>query len=341
MPAGATPALQRGWASRGLRAILAAVPHVDVALATFNCEPWLDELFQSLLAQQGPAWRLVARDDGSTDGSAQKLAGFAAQLGPRALVLPGSGNSNLGVVGCFNALFAATAAPHVATADGDDFWLPGRLQRTISALEAAERAVGAHTPVAVCTDAEVISSTGAQIAPSYWRWQRMDPARSRGVRRVAMESVALGSTMAVNRALLELALPIPPSAPYQDWWLALVAAAFGRLVALPDRTIRYRRHAANETSSPIGSDLGAALRRALASPAAPRARLAHVVGQASRQAAAFEERFRSRLGEDDVAAMQSLAGLAEMGALTRRAEIVRHGLWFASPLKNAGLLALI
>ena len=70
-----------------------------------------------------------------------------------------------------------------------------------------------------------------------------------------MESFALGSTMMVNRALLEAALPFPSGAAYQDWWLSLVALAFGSLVSLPDRTVGYRRHGKNETQDPFGSSL--------------------------------------------------------------------------------------
>jgi hypothetical protein len=53
------------------------------------------------------------------------------------------------------------------------------------------------------------------------------------------------------------------------------------------------------------------------------------------------ERYRNRLKKEDAAALDSLAGLLSLGPLDRRFTVLRHGLWFASPLKNLGLLALL
>ena len=44
-----------------------------------------------------------------------------------------------------------------------------------------------------------------------------------------MDCAVLGSTMAMNRAVLRAALPMPVGAAYQDWYMALVTIAFGRL----------------------------------------------------------------------------------------------------------------
>jgi len=49
----------------------------------------------------------------------------------------------------------------------------------------------------------------------------------------------------INRALLSLGAPIPESAAMHDWWLAIVASAFGHIEALPQATIMYRQHAKN------------------------------------------------------------------------------------------------
>lgn len=159
--------------------------------------------------------------------------------------------------------------------------------------------------------------------------------------RAAMESVALGSTMMVNRALLAQALPIEAGAAYQDWWLALVAVAFGRLVPLRVPTILYRRHEVNATAGPYGGTLAGALRRTLYAPGAPRQRLAGLVVQAALQARSFVKRYGGGLKRRDIAALEALGQLPSLGFAGRRLAVIRHGLWFASPLKNAGLLALL
>ena len=51
--------------------------------------------------------------------------------------------------------------------------------------------------------------------------------------------------MLMNRQLLALALPIPPEAAMHDWWLALVATAFGRTGYIEEPLLDYRQHAGN------------------------------------------------------------------------------------------------
>jgi hypothetical protein len=307
---------------------------MDIALPAYNCAPWLDAFLESLLAQDYTNWRIVARDDASRDDTAGRLAAWQSRLGSRMAIL--EGGRNLGVIGNYNAVLRATESELVMSADPDDVWLPGKIRRSLEAMGDFDAAV----PLALCTDARVIDGEGRVVAPSYWQWSRMNPARRR-LPRVAMESVALGSTMTFNRALLEVALPMPAGAPYQDWWLALVATAFGRLIPLAEPTILYRRHASNATSDPYGSRLAGALRRTLGEPGAPRRRLRQVLAQSAGQAGAFVAQYRGRLAPADAAALDALAGLLGANPLAARAAVLRHGLWFGSPVKNAGLLALL
>ena len=314
---------------------------VDIAMPTYNCSAWLDSFVESLAAQDFTDWRLVARDDRSSDDTARRLAVWQARLGARMTILPDSGVCNLGLIGNYSAVLSATSAAWVMSADPDDVWLPGKITRTVAAMQQAEAALGASMPLAICTDAEVVDTVSRPVAPSFWRWSRMDPDRMNELSRAAMESVALGSTMMVNRALLDRALPIEKGAAYQDWWLALVAVAFGRVVALPEKTILYRRHEVNATADPFGESYFGAIRRTLRAPLAPRRRLEGLLAQAAAQARLFLSRYRTSLRNSEIGALEALGSLPSLGLAGRRLAVFRHGLWFASPLKNAGLLALM
>jgi len=50
----------------------------------------------------------------------------------------------------------------------------------------------------------------------------------------------------VNRALVAITLPIPKEAIMHDWWLGLIAASLGKIEALPQSTVKYRQHSAND-----------------------------------------------------------------------------------------------
>lgn len=316
-------------------------PRLDIAMPTYNCEPWLDAFLESLVAQDFTDWRLIVRDDGSGDGTAVKLDEWRNRLGERMTILPDSGVRNLGLIGNYTAVLAATSAPWVMSADPDDVWLPGKVTRSVEAMGQAERTLGLQLPIAICTDAAVVDGGSNPVAPSFWRWSRMNPRLMRTLPRAAMESAALGSTMMVNRALLDRALPIEFGAAYQDWWLALVAVAFGRVIPLEETTILYRRHKINATEEPYSGALWSAISRTLEAPFAPRRRLEKLLLQAATQATSFVARYRECLKRPDIAAMEALGRLPEMGHMQRRLVVFRHSLWFASPLKNAGLMAFL
>ncbi len=313
---------------------------IDIAVPAYNCAPWIDAFFESVIAQDFTDWRIVARDDASTDGTAARLAWWQSHLDGRMILVDDSGVRNLGMVENYDAVLAATTANVVMFADPDDVWQPGKISLTLRAMRQGETASGAATPVVVCTDAEVVDAQLRPIACSYWRWSRMNPDRRDTLVRLAVESPVLTSTMMVNRALLQLALPLTGGASCPDWWLALVAGAFGRIVSIPDRSILYRRHPFNDSLDPFGSTLRGAVRRFLAAPGEPRRRVTRLLRQLAPQAGAFAARFRSRLHPADVAAFEAAGRLPSLGALARRWTIVRYHLWFTSSWKNIGLILL-
>ncbi len=305
----------------------------------YNSAPWLDGMIESILAQDGPSWRIITRDDGSKDATVEHLAAWKARLGARMLILENPTGENLRIAASYTAVLQATTAQWVLTADPDDIWLPGHLARITKALRQTETRMGQDVPIAVCTDATVVDERQDPVASSYWSWVRSSPRRVRRLLDVAMENPALGSTMGVNRALVDLAMPIPRESGAQDWWLALSAAAFGKLSAIEEVSILYRRHSANHMKDPFGNSILDAVRISLAAPGAARGRIQQLLfNRIGPQATVFVERYGSRLSIKDIEGLHALATLSESGAIGRRISIVRHGFGFASPVKNCGML---
>ena len=296
---------------------------IDIAVPAYNCAPWIDAFFESVLVQDYADWRIVSRDDASADCTAARLAFWKSRLGGRMTILDDSGTCNLGMVGNYNAVLKATSAPWVMFADPDDVWKPGKMSLTIRAMSDAQAASAVETPLLVCTDAEVVDSELRQIAPSFWRWSRMNPDLAQTLHRLAVESPVLTSTVMVNRALLDLAMPFTGAAACPDWWPALVAGAFGWIVCLRDATVLYRRHPSNDSLDPFGSAWTGATRRFLANPREPSRRVERLLRQFAPQAGAFAERFRKQLRPGDLAALEAAARLPCLGWLARRWTVVR------------------
>src|SRR5690349_16734376 len=103
---------------------------VEIAIPAYNAGAYIDDLLESILLQNFAGWRVVARDDASTDGTLEKLRKWSVALGER-MILVEDHLGNLGMVGNYDALLRACSARWMMLADADDVWLPGKMKATI------------------------------------------------------------------------------------------------------------------------------------------------------------------------------------------------------------------
>jgi glycosyltransferase involved in cell wall biosynthesis len=307
---------------------------IDIAVPTYNCAKWLDAFFESLLTQDYTSWRVITRDDASRDNTAALVAAWQERLGPRIVIIENPDNINLGSVGNYNAILQECSASFVMLGDPDDIWKPRKITMALNAMLAAVGTYGNETPIIVCTDAEMVDEELKPISPSFWKWARMNAKSVSTVSRMLMESPALGATMIINRPALDRAMPLSGAAACQDWWLALVGCAFGKIVTMSDSTILYRRHHSNDSVEPLTSSYI----RAIQKISEARCRIAFLMHQLAPQAAAFVERFRGDLDATDIKVAEAASRLSKMHPIAGRVEIIRNNLWFSSALKNVGFM---
>lgn len=227
------------------------LPRVAILLPTWNGEKYLHEQVDSLLAQDYPDFIIVSRDDGSRDSSPAIIADYAARFPQRFHVVPADGR-NLGASGSFALLMdyalqekaaLGMASAWVMLSDQDDVWHPDKLGKSMTRMRELE-AQFPGLPLLVHGDLEVVDEARRQIAPSFVRYQGLKPLRN-SFGRLLVSNTVTGCTALCNEALLRRALPIPAAAVMHDWWLALVAGAFGKLGFIDAPLLQYRQHGAN------------------------------------------------------------------------------------------------
>ena len=219
-------------------------PAVQVLLATYNGERFLAEQIDSILAQDYPNLSILARDDGSTDGTPTLLERYAARYPHRFTRMPPSPPSGDAKWNFLHLMQAATA-DYLCLADQDDVWLPAKVTQSMQAMARLERQHGKPTPLLVFTDLRVVDQGLNEKYASFWRHQRIDPRSIHSFRRLLTQNVVTGCTALMNAGLCRLATRMPPEAYMHDWWIALVAAAFGAADYLPHATVAYRQHSHN------------------------------------------------------------------------------------------------
>lgn len=297
---------------------------IEIVLATCNGARYLQAQLDSLLAQDERGWLLLMQDDGSTDGTRDMLAAFAQAHPGRARLLPPAPRK-LGAAGNFASLLAATRAPYVMCCDQDDVWMPDKIARSMALMRKLEAEHGAQTPLllhtdAIVTDAELTSISGSRMAQQKLKPEEVTLAR------LLVQNVAQGATLLMNRALLDLALPLPPGVRMYDMWLALAAMAAGRMGYLPEPTLHYRQHAANV--------IGTGRRARLAGVA----QVQNLMEANIAQAALLQERLGGRVAPPEEKIIKRFLALAEAGGPKKWLGLIQGG-YLREPLwQNAALL---
>src|SRR4029077_17549732 len=106
-------------------------PTVSVVLSVHDDEHFLAECLESVLAQTGVSFEVIAIDDGSIDGSAALLDVYAARDERlRVVRQPNTGLTLALIRGC-----AMARGRFVARQDADDIAFPGRLARLAAELD--------------------------------------------------------------------------------------------------------------------------------------------------------------------------------------------------------------
>jgi hypothetical protein len=117
---------------------LSICPAVSVVMPTRNALPYLDEAVRSILAQSHADFEFVILDDGSDDGSLERLRFWAAEDARIRLI---EGEHSLGPVGSSNLVVESARAPIIARMDADDVSTPDRLERQLDLLARHPEAV--------------------------------------------------------------------------------------------------------------------------------------------------------------------------------------------------------
>ena len=313
-------------------------PLIHILLATCNGARFLEEQLDSLFAQSCRQWRLLVRDDVSDDATPAILEAYRSRYPDRVSIVD-NGGERRGACGNFAALLELSRAPYVMLCDQDDVWLPDKVEATLAAMRELERQHGTDSPLLVHSDLRVVAEDLSPLGESFWRYQGSDPQRLTTLNRVLLQNFATGCTVMVNRPLVTLAVPLPPEARMHDWWLALVATAFGRSVAIDRPTILYRQHGMNDTGAARWSFAAEAVgffdrerrRRAVAVRN-------EIFASLEAQGSAFLARYGDRLGARERETLRAFATLLSRNWFMRRYLTVRYGFYYSNRLMTLGMV---
>ncbi len=298
---------------------MSPVPAISVIVPTRNTRRYLPKAIASIGAD--PDVEIIVIDDGSTDGTAEWLAG-QCQRDPRLLILTGPGHNaararNLGI--------AAARAPLIAFLDADDWWEPGK-------LDAQYKIHRAHPQIGFsCTDYRHLTPAGEDRGGSFTYWPRYRARYGRRTEPFLLDDDALSQIYAENfvgtstvMARADLLRTIggfdvdDRLRSTEDWDLWLRLAARAPVGCHPDLLVTYLMHRPGNQSGEMNRRI-----------AAVRLIGARFHDRAYEQSRSAVRIFRARV-------LLASAEAAQMGGRPFRSIALRVGALLRDPTRRAG-----
>ncbi|MCK4004205.1 glycosyltransferase family 2 protein [Streptococcus suis] len=210
---------------------------VNILMSTYNGQQFLSEQICSIKEQSYTDWTLFIRDDGSSDNTKEILKDFERQ-DSRIHIIDSDKSDNLGVIKSFHKLVNHDRADFYFFSDQDDVWLPNKLE--LSLKEAQN--YPADLPLMVYMDLKVVNQDLEIMTESMVKSQSHH-ANTELVQELTENTVTGGVAM-INHHLAEM-WQVTEDILMHDWYLALLASAFGNLVFIDQPGELYRQHSDN------------------------------------------------------------------------------------------------
>lgn len=221
------------------RTPVAPLPRVTILLATHNGARYLPEQLASYVAQKDVDWDLWVSDDGSTDTTRDLIGDFRRQHGAGRDIRLLTGPCRGSAAANFMTLLTHPDLPPdrpVALSDQDDVWLPDKLARALSILNASP-------PMAIYSAQYFLTDAALNVMG-----QSRPPHRPPSFRNALVQNVVSGHSLVMDGAARALVCQagVPRGIAYHDWWLyQLISGAGGHIHVDTAHMTKYRQHETN------------------------------------------------------------------------------------------------
>lgn len=212
------------------------MPKISVAMCTYNGARHIHAQLMSIISQTRQPDELVIVDDASTDMTLDITEKTLSNFGGSVIIK--RNEKNIGHQKNFRQALSMANGDIIFLSDQDDVWMMSKIETIMAAFENRE------SPLLVFHDAELTNAKLNTLYPSFWATMTPPFIPDEFIRHdywhLFHANVVQGAATAIRRELFDAAQPFP-SAAFHDEWLALVAAAKGRILPHDDILIKYRQ----------------------------------------------------------------------------------------------------
>ena len=215
---------------------------VDILMATYNGEAFVEEQVRSIINQTYTDWRLLVHDDGSTDSTIAILHRLSKE--DQRIVLVEDGVQHLGVARNFIHLADCSTADFAMFCDQDDIWLPNKVADMLTEISRYNQDV----PQVVYSNAYlwnpqqgIISDKNTLTFPTTLR------------QTLFLNTGIQGAAAIFNQRMCKLLRQPLEEYAMHDHVLLLLGITLGEVHYLHQSLMYYRQHESNVTGNAPGS----------------------------------------------------------------------------------------
>lgn len=208
-------------------------PSVSLLVLAYQQRDLLESGVASAFAQDCEPIEIVLSDDGSTDGSFERMQELAAGYrGPhRVVVRPRT--PNLGIAEHYNQLLKFASGELLVTAAGDDVSTPDRVRRLVDAWDAGHRRADLISSHLIDMDASG-SLHGIIRVDDLADWRGIDDW-------IRKRPYIIGAGQAFTRRMMERFGPMNRGVLYEDQIMVFRAIVGAGAVTVDEALVHYRR----------------------------------------------------------------------------------------------------
>ena len=307
---------------------------VTIVMSVFNGSKYLEEQLFSLSLQTYKNWKLLVRNNGSTDGTLKILKKFQEEHTDGRVKIVDTPVVIDPVYKSFMDLVDKADTRYLMLCDADDFWLPNKIELSLKGILEMEKNYGCEVPLLYHTDLTLVDENLSPYSTSMWRSQRLNPKRKSAIQ-CLMHNHAVGNTFIFNNALQQKVTKRPECIIMHDVYLLIVASLFGAVDFGSKSQLLYRQHSANICG---GRTLyNYTTLRAKAEPN----KIKQVLEQKWKLAKDVLEIYSSDMQENDIKAFADIASIPSSSWMRKRRLLIKNNAYMNGFIRNVALFTLI
>lgn len=217
---------------------------ITILLGTYNGERYIRAQLDSILNQTFKNFKIIIQDDCSTDGTLAILKEYERKY-PNIITVKINKKNTGSPKHNFLDMLINNKDDYLMLCDQDDVWKRDKIEITLKEMKKIEKNCGDKKPILVHTDLTVVDENLNLIYKSFKKQMNANYGKT-SLNNIIIQNTLTGCTAMINRALSELITKEPAYCVMHDWWIVLIASAFGVISGIDDQTILYRQHGHNE-----------------------------------------------------------------------------------------------